>query len=87
MQCDRSVTPCHAPIAVIVTGTVEGVERWAIRDRLNRLEIACDCQMGEPLQVQMTTPLAVLQFWSVMQCYRQPRSVLVDRLEHCWRLR
>jgi hypothetical protein len=94
MQCNDS-TMSIQPIAEAVGRNgweqscvvVAGVDRWSIRDRLQLLQIPCECQMGEPLRIWINSPLAALQFWSVMQSYQQPRSVLVDWLTDCWQLK
>lgn len=63
---------------------LDRVERWNVYYRLQDLAIPCTCRQGQPLQVQIPTATAAIQFWSVIQNFTAPRQVAVDRLEHCW---
>jgi hypothetical protein len=61
-------------------------ERWRIRRRLVELGIPATCTGEGYLQVQVDSPLAVVQVRSVIRQYTARRQELLDSLEACWRL-
>ncbi|MEM9905838.1 MAG: Asr1405/Asl0597 family protein [Cyanobacteria bacterium P01_D01_bin.44] len=61
-------------------------ERWQVYFRLQALDIPCRCQSYCPLEVEVTTPQAAIQLWSVVACASKPRLELASRLERCWQL-
>lgn len=69
------------------TGTiveVDRIARWDICLRLRELSIPCQCQCGEPLQVQIDSAISAIQTWCVVQaCTASPRSH-IEHLEKCW---
>ncbi|MBE9009571.1 hypothetical protein IQ250_05060 [Pseudanabaenaceae cyanobacterium LEGE 13415] len=67
--------------------TIEGDYRWQIYRRLCELDISCSCTAYQPLTVQINSPIAFIQLWSVIRQATIPRQTLVDGLERCWRYR
>jgi hypothetical protein len=66
------------------TVQVDPVSRWTVYHRLAELAIPCRCAYGQPLQVQITTAIAAVQLWSVIQQVTAPRSTQVDWLTRCF---
>lgn len=62
----------------------EGIDRWQVYQRLQELEIPCKCGSCQPLQIEVITPIAMLQVWSVLKHCRASRTELVQWLEQCW---
>ncbi|MFS8867179.1 Asr1405/Asl0597 family protein [Synechococcus sp. H65.1] len=61
-------------------------ERWRIGRRLVELGIPAVCTKEGHLQVQVDTPLALLQVRSVIRQHMARRQELLEELEACWRL-
>ncbi|PZO54181.1 MAG: hypothetical protein DCF15_11980 [Phormidesmis priestleyi] len=59
-------------------------DRWQVYHRLQELEIDCQCQSFQPLQVHITTPTAAVQLWSIVKSISDPRTVQIDRLTQSW---
>ncbi|URR35574.1 hypothetical protein NBE99_00055 [Thermosynechococcus sp. HN-54] len=58
--------------------------RWPIYQRLTELEVPCEYLPYQPLTVEVNSPLAALQVWSVVRQMSAARDTLVDWLEQCW---
>jgi len=63
---------------------VSGVHRWEVYRRLQDLEIACWCDLGQPLQVQIDNAVEATQLGSVLRQFTAPRQELVGLLENSW---
>lgn len=63
---------------------IQGVQRWNVYHRLQQLEIPCHCRPHHPLQVQIDTPTAAIQLWSVLQQLTANRQSHIQRLQRCW---
>ncbi len=87
MHCEVSSPQVTFDEPTVMVVEVEGVERWMVRDRLQSLGYTVKCTMGEALRVEIAHAPAAMQFWAVMQVYRQSRSDLAARLEQCWSVR
>lgn len=61
-------------------------DRWQAYHRLQELGIPCTCLADGRLQVEVTSPMATIQLWSVLQQLTQSRQHLLTRLERCWNL-
>ncbi len=61
-------------------------DRWQAYRRLQELEIPSACSAYKPLQVQVNSPLAIAQIWSVIRQNSLPRKMLATCLEQCWQL-
>jgi hypothetical protein len=61
-------------------------DRWQAYQRLQELDIACACPVDGSLQVNLNTPLAAIQLWSVVKQLTTSRRDLSDWLKHCWSL-
>ncbi|MGF1458615.1 MAG: Asr1405/Asl0597 family protein [Leptolyngbyaceae cyanobacterium] len=65
------------------TMELDTCDRWSVFQRLQELSIPCQCAYGQPLQVEATTPTAVMQIWSVAQHWTRPLEATVAMLENC----
>jgi len=63
---------------------VDRIAQWDICLRLRELSIPCQCQCGEPLQVQIENAIAAIQTWCVVQACTASQRSHVERLERCW---
>jgi|GEM_PF-394499 hypothetical protein len=84
-QIDDSQT--GSQIAPINDGQVLSIDRstrWQVRQRLQELDILCDCSANGKLWVVVDTPVALVQVRSVLQQWSMSRQVLVEQLEKCW---
>ncbi len=61
-------------------------DRWQVYFRLKALGVTCCCQSHQALEVQVQSPLDVIQIWAVVQAVDAPRGDRVARLERSWRL-
>lgn len=59
-------------------------DRWFIYRRLQQLEISCQCGSQQPLVVEINSPVAALQLWSVLRQLNASRRELIQWLETCW---
>lgn len=66
---------------------VNWADRWQIYQRLKELDICCCCETNQPLQVEIDSPVALIQFWCVMQRFTACRPELVQILKDSWRSR
>jgi hypothetical protein len=66
--------------------TIARCDRWLAYHRLQELSIPCHCNPTGHLEVEVNSPLALLQLRSVLQQLTAPRKYLVDWLESCWRI-
>ncbi|BAY91683.1 MULTISPECIES: Asr1405/Asl0597 family protein [unclassified Tolypothrix] len=63
---------------------VNWADRWQVYQRLQQLEIPCWCESNQPLQVEITNPLAIIQLWSVMRQFSVSRQDIISSLEKSW---
>ncbi|QIR37650.1 hypothetical protein HCG51_13630 [Tolypothrix sp. PCC 7910] len=63
---------------------VNWADRWQVYQRLQELEIPCWCESNQPLQVEITNPLAIIQLWSVMRQFSVSRQDIISSLEKSW---
>lgn len=59
-------------------------DRWQAYQRLKSLEVPCWCEKQGCLQVEVNSPLAAIQLWSVMQQFSGSRQQLITWLHRCW---
>lgn len=64
--------------------SVKFSERWQVYHRLQELGISCTCKTQQPLQVEITSPLAMFQVWNVVRQQSGSRPQLIEWLETCW---
>jgi hypothetical protein len=74
----------HNQVSIGQLITISRSDRWQVHQRLKELEISSTCLRDGSLQVEIHSPLTVLQLRSVLLQLTAPRSQLVDWLEHCW---
>ncbi|MCC5630455.1 Asr1405/Asl0597 family protein [Nostoc sphaeroides] len=66
---------------------VNWADRWQVYQRLKELDIPCSCQANQPLQVEIGSPMTVVQLWSVIRRLTASRQDQIWTLEHCWKSR
>ena len=62
---------------------VDWLDRRRVYQRLQELDIPCQCAMNQPLTVQIANGVAAIQLWSVARHLTAPRQELVCWLERC----
>ncbi len=72
--------------AITTQITVQQLERWEVYQRLRELQIPCQCSCNQPLEVELSSPLTVWQFWNIMRRVFASRETLSHYLEQCWQL-
>lgn len=65
---------------------IDRTDIWQAYYRLQELEIPCQCGVNQPLQVQLSHPIAAIQVWSVIKYLRGSRNELITWLNDCWYL-
>lgn len=63
---------------------IDRSRRWQICQRLQELDIFCECLADGSLRVLVNTPVALLQLRSVLQQESLSPRTLADQLERCW---
>ena len=63
---------------------VNQADRWQVYQRLQELDIACECSINQPLKVDIHSPTAAIQLQSVIKQFTADRQLLVEWLERCW---
>lgn len=63
---------------------VNQADRWQVYQRLQELDIACECSINQPLRVDIHSPIAAIQLQSVIKQFTADRPALVEWLERCW---
>ncbi|MGI0488704.1 Asr1405/Asl0597 family protein [Pantanalinema rosaneae CENA516] len=66
--------------------TISRCDRWQACQRLQALDILCDCRADGRLHVEIDRPIVLVQLRSVIQQLTASRSELIDWLEQCWRI-
>lgn len=66
---------------------VNWADRWQVYQRLQELGIPCSCVTNQPLQVEISSPTAAIQLWSVMRRFAVSRQDQISTLECCWKSR
>lgn len=64
--------------------TISRCDRWQVYQRLQELSIACRCTVTGQLEVEIHSPLTIVQLRSVIQQFTRSRGELVGWLERCW---
>ncbi|MDZ7956766.1 MAG: hypothetical protein RMY34_02465 [Aulosira sp. DedQUE10] len=63
---------------------VNWADRWQVYQRLQELDVPCLCESNQPLQVEINSPLAIVQLWSVMRQFSVSRQDIISSLEKSW---
>ena len=84
MADSSSTNQTYIPYSLFTKIEVRDLERWEIYHRLQELGIACQCQMHQPLKVQISSPKDAIQLWSVIQQITSPRCHLLRWIDKCW---
>ncbi|AFY50595.1 hypothetical protein Nos7524_4867 [Nostoc sp. PCC 7524] len=66
---------------------VNWIDRWQVYQRLQELEIPCCCETNQPLSVEISSPTAAAQLWSVMRQFTASRQDLIWTLKSSWQTR
>jgi hypothetical protein len=64
--------------------TIARCDRWQMYQRLQELDISCACLEDGRFQVDVPSPIAAMQIWSVSLQLTASRQQLIDWLERCW---
>lgn len=64
--------------------TISRCDRWQACQRLQELDIPCDCRTDGHLHVEIHHPIVLLQLRSVIQQITASRTELITWLERCW---
>ncbi len=59
-------------------------DRWQIYHRLSALGIRCWCSPYQPLQVEIPSPAAAIQLWSVVRQLTISAQDQARWLNNCW---
>jgi hypothetical protein len=59
-------------------------DRWQVHQRLTELDIASTCHPDGTFEVEIYSPITVVQLYSVLAQFTGSRQRLVDWLEQCW---
>lgn len=59
-------------------------DRWQVSQRLSELGISSTCLQDGTLEVEVDSPVTVIQVRSVLTQFTAPRAQLLDWLERCW---
>lgn len=62
------------------------LDRWQVYQRLQELEIPCQCHLYQPIKVQVSNPTQLIQVWSITRRITNPPAKLAKILEKCWQL-
>ncbi|MEO1591715.1 MAG: Asr1405/Asl0597 family protein [Cyanobacteria bacterium J06632_22] len=65
---------------------IDCADRWQAYFRLCELGITCRCCAHQPLEVDVASPQAAVQIYSVLRQSNHTRLELADWLERCWML-
>lgn len=65
---------------------VNRAERWEVYRRLQELQVPSYCTTNQPLQIQLYSPMAAIQLWSVVRQMTTPRCVLARWLDSCYQI-
>lgn len=66
---------------------VNWADRWQVYQRLKELGIPCSCTANQPLKVEIGSPMAAVQLWSVIRQLTASRQDQIWILEYCWQSR
>ncbi|QLE54327.1 Asr1405/Asl0597 family protein [Nostoc sp. TCL26-01] len=66
---------------------ISWADRWLVYQRLRELDIPCSCETDKPLQVEINTPTAAIQLWSVVRQFTSSRQDLIWSLKRIWQSR
>lgn len=64
--------------------SVKNSDRWQVYYRLLDLNVPCSCSLGNPLLVELHSPLVAIQVWQVLRQTEMKRVDLINWLETCW---
>lgn len=66
--------------------TISRCDRWQAYQRLQELDIPCQCLPDGRLGVEINHPIALWQIRSVVQQLTASRTELIAWLEQCWQI-
>jgi hypothetical protein len=76
------------PLPLITMQSIDlpGLNRWQIYQRLQELDIPCQCSLYQPIKVQVSNPTQLIQIWSVTRQVTNSPPKLREFLNNCWQL-
>ncbi|NJL88560.1 MAG: hypothetical protein HC916_01240 [Coleofasciculaceae cyanobacterium SM2_1_6] len=81
------MNPPSLPLSAEHSIDLLGLDRWQVYQRLQELDIPCQCSLYQPIKVQISNPTQLLQVWSVTRQVTISPVKLGKFLEKCWQLR
>ena len=66
---------------------VNSTLRWQVYQRLQELDVCCECNCHQPLKVDCQCYTDIIQIWSVVRQQTASRAELVGFLNSCWQLK
>lgn len=78
-QSAEPATAGYSQVLVLPFG-----DRWQIFHRLQELDIPCTYRPESGLRVEISSPVAAIQLWSVLRQLNTSSRRLAQWLEQCW---
>ncbi len=79
-----SMNPC--PFVTLQSINLPSLDRWQVYQRLQELDIPCQCHLYQPIKIQVSSPTQLIQVWSVTRQITDSPAKLGKLLEKCWQL-
>lgn len=76
--------PQKIPFSASQTIEISRSDRWQVYQRLRELGITSTCLQDGSFEVELHSPVTVIQLRSVLLQFVAPRQHLLDWLERCW---
>ena len=64
--------------------SINGSEKWDIYHRLQELDIPSQCFTNQLVSVEISSPNALIQVWTVVRRMTSSRRDLIRLLKSCW---
>lgn len=80
------MNPSPLPSSTSQSIDLPGLDRWQVYQRLQELDIPCQCSLYQPIKVQVANPTQLIQIWSVTRQVTISPAKLGKFLENCWQL-
>lgn len=77
-------SPLSSSISQLID--LPGLDRWQVYQRLQELDIPCQCSLYQPIKIQVSNPTQLIQVWSVTRQVTTPPVELAKFLNKCWQL-
>ncbi len=78
------MNPSRLQSSFVQVSNISRCDRWQAHQRLQDLDISCQCSTTGQLEVEINGLVTALQVRSVVQQFTASRPELIDWLERCW---